>query len=84
MPPVSELTVDGESAIMPIACEANLPTLLRGKSSWLTHSSNYLVWEFKNIGIPRFIESFNTCSVQNLQEIVDFNERNKEKAMPPR
>ncbi|KAM7192707.1 Glutamyl-tRNA amidotransferase subunit A, mitochondrial [Rhypophila sp. PSN 637] len=57
----TELTVDGEHAIMPIS-----------------------FWEFKNICIPRFIAAFDEASlaVHSLEDIVQFNETNKEKCLP--
>ncbi|KAL2277821.1 hypothetical protein FJTKL_15113 [Diaporthe vaccinii] len=39
-------------------------------------------WEFKNICIPRFLEAFDECPVRNLEDIVRFNQQNKDKAMP--
>ncbi|KAM0261115.1 hypothetical protein ACHAQJ_002377 [Trichoderma viride] len=39
-------------------------------------------WEFKNICMPRFIESFDECPVSNVADIVKFNKENSEKAMP--
>ncbi|ETS78057.1 hypothetical protein PFICI_10119 [Pestalotiopsis fici W106-1] len=38
--------------------------------------------DFKNLGIPAFIEGFDDCPVSSLQDIVDFNLRNKSTAMP--
>ena len=82
VPPVRELrTADGKASTAPIIREANLP-MFPSNSARLTNST--VVWEFKNICIPHFIESFDTCWVRNLQDIVVFNEENKEMAMPPR
>ncbi|KAK6201826.1 hypothetical protein LQW54_009321 [Pestalotiopsis sp. IQ-011] len=39
-------------------------------------------WEFKNIGLPGFIQSFETCDVSNLEDLVSFNEANKHQALP--
>ncbi|KAK4868060.1 hypothetical protein LT330_007258 [Penicillium expansum] len=39
-------------------------------------------WDFKNICIPRFIRSFDECSVTSVADIVKFNEENSEKALP--
>ncbi|KAI0144710.1 amidase signature domain-containing protein [Pestalotiopsis sp. NC0098] len=39
-------------------------------------------WEFKNIGLPGFIQSFETCDVNNLEDLVNFNETNKHQALP--
>jgi len=41
-------------------------------------------WEFKNICIPRFLESFEEVGVHSLEDIVKFNEANKEKCLPER
>ncbi|KAL6831996.1 amidase signature domain-containing protein [Trichoderma camerunense] len=41
------------------------------------------IWEFKNVGILRFIESFDECPVSSAEDIVKFNKDNSEKAMPP-
>ncbi|KAL6790448.1 amidase signature domain-containing protein [Trichoderma sp. SZMC 28013] len=40
-------------------------------------------WEFKHVGILRFIESFDECPVSSAEDIVKFNKDNSEKAMPP-
>lgn len=40
------------------------------------------VWEFKNVGLPGFIQSFETCDVNNLEDLVNFNEANKHQALP--
>lgn len=40
------------------------------------------VWEFKNIGLPGFIQSFETCDVNNLEDLVNFNKENKHQALP--
>ncbi|KAH6603923.1 hypothetical protein Trco_007369 [Trichoderma cornu-damae] len=39
-------------------------------------------WEFRNVGIIRFIESFDQCPVRNAEDIVKFNKENSDKAMP--
>lgn len=39
-------------------------------------------WEFKNICIPRFLGAFDECPVRNLEDIVQFNQQNRDKAMP--
>ncbi|KAJ5792756.1 amidase signature enzyme [Penicillium pulvis] len=39
-------------------------------------------WEFKNVCIPRFIRSFQECSVTSVADIVKFNKENSEKALP--
>ncbi|KAK4241733.1 amidase signature domain-containing protein [Achaetomium macrosporum] len=57
---VTELTVDGVEAIMPIA-----------------------FWEFKNICIPRFLSAFVESPVRTLADIVDFNNANQDKCLPP-
>ncbi|KAH6652410.1 amidase signature domain-containing protein [Truncatella angustata] len=40
-------------------------------------------WEFREVGIPSFIDSFEECGVTNLEDIIKFNEENKENALPP-
>ncbi|KAK6450034.1 amidase [Trichoderma asperellum] len=40
-------------------------------------------WEFKNVCIPRFVDSFDECPVRSVEDIVKFNRENSEKAMPP-
>ncbi|KAL7930155.1 amidase signature domain-containing protein [Trichoderma chlorosporum] len=40
-------------------------------------------WEFKNVGILRFIDSFDECPVNSAEDIVKFNKDNSDKAMPP-
>ncbi|KAJ5310397.1 uncharacterized protein N7443_002858 [Penicillium atrosanguineum] len=39
-------------------------------------------WDFKNVCIPRFIRSFRECSVTSVADIVKFNKKNSEKALP--
>ncbi|KAJ5789360.1 amidase signature enzyme [Penicillium psychrosexuale] len=39
-------------------------------------------WDFKNICIPRFIRSFDECSVTSVADIVKFNNENSGKALP--
>ncbi|KAK9415502.1 putative Amidase domain-containing protein [Seiridium unicorne] len=39
-------------------------------------------WDFKHIGIPTFIEGFSDAPVTSLEDIVRFNENNKDLAMP--
>ncbi|PTB63049.1 amidase [Trichoderma citrinoviride] len=39
-------------------------------------------WEFKNIGILRFINSFDERPVRSAEDIVKFNKENSDKAMP--
>ncbi|RFU80727.1 amidase [Trichoderma arundinaceum] len=39
-------------------------------------------WEFKNVGILKFIKSFDECPVSSAEDIVKFNKENSEKAMP--
>ncbi|TFB01466.1 hypothetical protein CCMA1212_006409 [Trichoderma ghanense] len=39
-------------------------------------------WEFKNVGILRFINSFDECPVRSAEDIVKFNKDNSDKAMP--
>ncbi|PON20573.1 hypothetical protein TGAM01_v210531 [Trichoderma gamsii] len=40
-------------------------------------------WEFKNVCMPRFIDSFDECPVKSVEDIVEFNRENSEKALPP-
>ncbi|KAK3317139.1 amidase signature domain-containing protein [Cercophora scortea] len=40
-------------------------------------------WDFKNICVPRFLDAFDASPVQTLQDIVNFNERNSDKCLPP-
>ncbi|KAJ5926219.1 Amidase [Penicillium verrucosum] len=39
-------------------------------------------WDFRNLCIPRFIRSFHECSVTSVADIVEFNEKNSDKALP--
>ncbi|KAI0129715.1 amidase signature domain-containing protein [Xylariales sp. AK1849] len=39
-------------------------------------------WEFKNLGIPKFIKGLTESPVSSLQEIIEFNEKHKDKALP--
>ncbi|KAI1846389.1 hypothetical protein JX266_007594 [Neoarthrinium moseri] len=39
-------------------------------------------WEFKNVGLPEFIKSLAESPVRSLEEIIDFNETHKDKALP--
>lgn len=41
-------------------------------------------WEFRNVCIPKFLETFDECPVSSVEDIVKFNEENKERAMPER
>jgi amidase len=78
---VSELTVEGAEAIMPIACECH-----PNRNFWWSREANgsLKVWEFKNVCIPRFLASFDECPVRSLADIVQFNEDNRDKCLPPR
>ncbi|KAK6073848.1 hypothetical protein SCUP515_06770 [Seiridium cupressi] len=38
--------------------------------------------EFRDIGIPEFIQSFEECAVKDLAGLIKFNEANQEKALP--
>ncbi|KAK5654732.1 hypothetical protein OQA88_7057 [Cercophora sp. LCS_1] len=40
-------------------------------------------WDFNNICIPRFLGGFDQAPVQTLQDIVDFNQANHSKCLPP-
>lgn len=42
------------------------------------------VWDFKNICVPRFLIGFDEAAVENLVDIVRFNEEHKEQCLPPR
>ncbi|KAK8087765.1 hypothetical protein PG997_002726 [Apiospora hydei] len=39
-------------------------------------------WEFKHIGLPKFIEEFDECPVTSLEGLVKFNKDHAEQAMP--
>ncbi|KAF7547640.1 hypothetical protein G7Z17_g7591 [Cylindrodendrum hubeiense] len=39
-------------------------------------------WDFKNVCIPRFIESFDECAISSVGDIVKFNSDNSENALP--
>ncbi|KGO66561.1 Amidase [Penicillium italicum] len=39
-------------------------------------------WDFKNLCIPRFIQSFHECAVTSVADIVKFNQENSDKALP--
>jgi amidase len=41
-------------------------------------------WEFKNVCIPRFIESFDECPISSVADIVRYNNENRETALPTR
>ncbi|OAA74652.1 Amidase signature domain protein [Akanthomyces lecanii RCEF 1005] len=39
-------------------------------------------WDFKNVCMPEFLKVFDECPVSSVEDIVKFNEENKERAMP--
>ncbi|KAK3185859.1 hypothetical protein K4F52_005313 [Lecanicillium sp. MT-2017a] len=39
-------------------------------------------WDFKHICIPNFVAAFDDCPVKTVEDIVNFNEAHKDKAMP--
>ncbi|KAI0468028.1 amidase signature enzyme [Xylaria cf. heliscus] len=39
-------------------------------------------WDFKNVTIPEFINCFDTCHVDTLEDIINFNEQHTNIAMP--
>ncbi|KAK8054989.1 amidase [Apiospora rasikravindrae] len=41
-------------------------------------------WEFKHIGLPKFVEAFDKCPVTSLEDLIRFNKDHAEQAMPPR
>lgn len=41
-------------------------------------------WEFKYIGLPKFIEAFEECPVTSLKDLIQFNKDHAKQAMPPR
>lgn len=72
---LSSLAVDGEDAIMPIACKS---------FSILVGHTDTTVWDFKNICIPRFIRGFDHAPVKTLQDIIDFNSAYAARCLPSR
>ncbi|KAK8140053.1 amidase [Apiospora sp. TS-2023a] len=40
-------------------------------------------WEFKHIGLPKFIDAFEECPVRSLEDLILFNKEHAEQAMPP-
>ncbi|KAK7968843.1 amidase [Apiospora saccharicola] len=57
LPDCSVLTVDGQDAIMPIACS-------------IGSDADLADWEFKHIGLPEFIEAFEECPVRSLEDLI--------------
>ncbi len=43
-----------------------------------------LDWDFKHITMPRFIAAFDKCPMGSVEDIIKFNETNKDRAMPAR
>lgn len=41
-------------------------------------------WDFKNVCIPKFIQSFDECPVRSVADIVRYNKENHETALPAR
>ncbi|KAL7805666.1 amidase signature domain-containing protein [Trichoderma aethiopicum] len=39
-------------------------------------------WEFRHVGVRRFIDSFDECPVRSTEDIVKFNRENSDRAMP--
>ncbi|PWI69362.1 hypothetical protein PCL_01009 [Purpureocillium lilacinum] len=39
-------------------------------------------WDFKHITMPRFIAAFDKCPMGSVEDIIKFNETNKDRAMP--
>lgn len=78
MPIIASLAVDGKDAIMPIACKGYLSLAKCPLTSIL------LVWDFKNLCIPRFLDAFRDAPVQSLADIIKFNEDHREKCLPAR
>ncbi|KAJ6437212.1 amidase [Purpureocillium lavendulum] len=40
-------------------------------------------WDFKHMTVPKFIAAFDNCPVGSVEDIVAFNEANRDRAMPP-
>lgn len=78
LPDCSVLTVDGQDAIMPIACMLSFATPHSDFHTDLTD------WECKHIGLPNFIDAFDECPITSLEDLIQFNKYHVEQAMPPR
>ncbi|KAL7784150.1 amidase signature domain-containing protein [Trichoderma ceciliae] len=67
-------------------CRLKYPIKIAGVEDLMVNGEQAIMpiafWEFKNVGILRFIESFDECPVSNAEDIVKFNKENSEKAMP--
>ncbi|KAK7941436.1 amidase [Apiospora aurea] len=72
----SVLAVDGQDAIMPIAC------MLSAMSPPCPSHTDLTDWEFKHIGLPMFIEAFDECPATSLEDLIKFNKDHAEQAMP--
>ncbi|KAI0153300.1 amidase signature domain-containing protein [Xylariaceae sp. FL1272] len=67
-------------------CNATYPVTLAAEAALLVNGQSIVkpvaFWEFKNICIPRFLSFFDESPVRTLGELIKYNEKHKEKAMP--
>ncbi|KAK8035698.1 amidase, partial [Apiospora marii] len=80
LPDCSVLTIDEQDAIMSIACMSPSPfARVRIDTAYADPAD----WEFKHIGLLKFIEAFDDCPIKSLEDLIQFNKDHAEQAMPP-
>ncbi|KAJ6011058.1 amidase signature enzyme [Penicillium sp. IBT 35674x] len=70
------------SALRSAGCPLEYPIHCKDPSALPNTILPIAYWEFKNVCIPRFIRSFQECSITSVADIVKFNKENSEKALP--
>ncbi|KAJ5811051.1 Amidase [Penicillium robsamsonii] len=70
------------SALRSGGCTLKYPIHCKDPSVLPTTILPIAYWDFRNLCIPRFIRSFHECSVTSVADIIEFNEKNSDKALP--
>ncbi|KAH8689444.1 amidase signature domain-containing protein [Talaromyces proteolyticus] len=63
-------------------CPVRYPVDLKDVSALPVTILPIAYWDFKNVCIPRFIDAFDECPVRSVADIVRFNQKNSERALP--
>ena len=74
-------------SLMYLVCQTAFISLVRDSLRLLREILSANVssdWDFKHIGIPKFVRAFENCPIKSVEDIVNFNEAHKGKAMPKR
>ncbi|KAK3682983.1 amidase signature domain-containing protein [Podospora appendiculata] len=85
-----QMREDYEEAISRVrgrGCQVKYPVDIASVSALTAQGEQAIMpiafWDFKNICTPRFLNAFDESPVRSLQDIVDFNEKNSDKCLPP-